>query len=104
VLLIAFWPVRMPIAGPLLGLWFLSPAVAWWLSRELAPAPVRLSDEQRLFLYKLSRRTWRYFEVCVAAEENWLAPDNVQEHPARVVASRTSPTNIGVAAGGPGGL
>ena len=95
--LIAFWPDRMPSAGPLLGLWFLSPAVAWWLSRELARAPVRLSHEQRLFLHKLSRRTWRYFEVCVAAEENWLAPDNVQEHPERVVASRTSPTNIGVA-------
>ena len=96
-LLMALWPERLPIAGALLVLWFLSPGVAWWLSRELAPAPIGLTDEQRLFLHKLARRTWRFFEVCVAAEENWLAPDNVQENPARVVASRTSPTNIGVA-------
>ena len=45
----------------------------------------------------LSRRTWRYFEVFVTAEENWLPPDNFQEHPAPVIASRTSPTNIGMA-------
>ena len=96
-LLIAFRPASGPSAAPLLGMWFLSPAVAWWLSRELTPAPVSLSDDQRLFLHKLSRRTWRYFEECVASEDNWLAPDNVQEHPARVVAARTSPTNIGVA-------
>ncbi len=96
-LLIAFRPASVPGAVPLLELWFLSPAVAWWLSRELSPAPVRLSYEQRQFLHKLSRRTWRYFEDCVNAEDNWLAPDNVQEHPTRVVAPRTSPTNIGVA-------
>jgi cyclic beta-1,2-glucan synthetase len=86
-----------PVAGPLLGLWLLSPVVAWWLSRPLAAPPARLSDKQRAFLGKLSRRTWRYFEVFVSAEENWLAPDNFQEHPVPVVASRTSPTNIGLA-------
>jgi len=96
-LLVAFRPATLPGAAPLLALWLFSPAVAWWLSRELVPAPARLSAEQRLFLHKLSRRTWRYFEECVAPEDNWLAPDNVQEHPARVVAPRTSPTNIGVA-------
>ncbi|MBI2806708.1 MAG: hypothetical protein HYX68_17150 [Planctomycetes bacterium] len=59
--------------------------------------PVHLSDSQKLFLRKLSRRTWRYFEVFVSAEENWLPPDNFQEKPADGIASRTSPTNIGVA-------
>ena len=63
----------------------------------LAAPPVRLSDAAAVFLGKLSRRTWRYFEVFVTAEENWLPPDNFQEHPARAVASRTSPTNIGMA-------
>ena len=37
------------------------------------------------------------FEVFVTAEENWLPPDNFQEKPADGVASRTSPTNIGMA-------
>ncbi len=86
------WP-----AFPLLLMWTFSPLVAWWLSRPLLAPPVRLSDKQRQFLQKLSRRTWRYFEVFVTAEENWLPPDNVQERPSLVIASRTSPTNIGMA-------
>jgi cellobiose phosphorylase len=90
-------PGRLPAAAPLLVAWCIGPAVAWWLSRTLAPPEVRLSDAQRIFLQKMTRRTWRFFETCVTAEENWLAPDNVQEHPTRLVAPRTSPTNIGLA-------
>jgi cyclic beta-1,2-glucan synthetase len=90
-------PTSLFSASPLLGLWFLSPAVAWWLSRTLAPSPVRLSRRQRRFLHKLSRKTWRFFECFVNAEDNWLPPDNVQEHTTLAVASRTSPTNIGIA-------
>jgi cellobiose phosphorylase/PAS domain-containing protein len=86
------WP-----AIPFLVIWTLSPLVAWWLSRPLQAPPVRLSERQREFLQKLSRQTWRYFEVFVTAEENWLPPDNVQEQPALAIASRTSPTNIGMA-------
>jgi ferredoxin len=37
------------------------------------------SETQRAFLGQLSRRTWRYFEVFVTAEENWLPPDNFQD-------------------------
>jgi cyclic beta-1,2-glucan synthetase len=84
-------------AGPLLALWFISPIVAWWLSRPLTARPVRLADAQRIFLGKLSRRTWRYFEVFANEEQHWLPPDNFQDHPTPVVATRTSPTNIGVA-------
>jgi cellobiose phosphorylase len=97
VFLILYGPALFPAAAPLLGLWLVSSVVAWWLSRSLAAPPVRLSGGQQIFLGKLSRRTWRYFEVFVTAEENWLPPDNVQERPARGVASRTSPTNIGMA-------
>ena len=97
VLLVVYRGDMLPTAGPLLVLWFISPGLAWWLSRPLAPAPVRLSDQQRVFLDKLARLTWRYFEVFVNDEENWLPPDNFQEQPAPVIASRTSPTNIGMA-------
>lgn len=95
--LIVFGTTLLPVAAPLLGLWLVSPGVAWWLSRSLAMPPARLSPEQQVFLRKLSRRTWRFFEATVTVDENWLPPDNVQEHPARGVASRTSPTNIGMA-------
>ena len=71
--------------------------VGWWISRPLVVEPPRLSDAQRTFLRGLSRQTWRYFEVLINAEQNWLPPDNFQEVPTPMVASRTSPTNIGMA-------
>ena len=96
--LLAVWePAMLLVALPFCALWLVSPLVAWWLSRTLPAVPVHLSDSQRVFLRKLARRTWRYFEVFVTADENWLPPDNYQERLADGIASRTSPTNIGVA-------
>lgn len=86
-----------PVSAPFLGLWLASPAIAWWLSCPIPAPEPQLSEKQIVFLRKLARRTWRYFEVFVTEEENWLPPDNFQEHPAVNIASRTSPTNIGVA-------
>ncbi len=88
-------PPMLTVAWPLLLLWFLSPVVAWFISRPLTQRVARLTDKQRGFLGVVSRRTWRYFEQYVTAEENWLPPDNIREEPS-LVASRTSPTNIGV--------
>jgi cyclic beta-1,2-glucan synthetase len=95
--LILFQPASLAPAAPLCALWFVSPAIGWWLSRTLAAAPVRLSPRQRRFLRNLSRRTWRFFETFVTQEENWLPPDNVQERATEIIAPRTSPTNIGIA-------
>jgi cyclic beta-1,2-glucan synthetase len=44
-------------------------------------APSRLSENQHRFLEKLSRKTWRYFEEFVTAEDHWLPPDNIQQNP-----------------------
>ncbi|HEY5089207.1 MAG TPA: cyclic beta 1-2 glucan synthetase, partial [Polyangia bacterium] len=96
-LIIVYRPASLAPASPFLGLWFVSPAIGWWLSRTLPPPPIRLSGRQRAFLSKLARKTWRFFETFVTAEENWLPPDNVQEHTVLVVAPRTSPTNVGIA-------
>ena len=79
--------------GPLVFL----PAIAWWISRPLTRREARLTDEQTLFLRKLSRKTWAFFETFVGPEDHWLPPDNYQEHPVGVVAHRTSPTNMGLA-------
>ena len=57
----------------------------------------KLSAEQTVFLRKLARKTWGFFETFVTAEDHWLPPDNYQEHPLAVVAHRTSPTNMGLA-------
>ena len=90
-------PGELVVSGPVLLLWLVSPVVGWWISRPLVADQPVLSDAQQTFLRGLARQTWRYFEVLVNAEENWLPPDNFQEVPTPVVASRTSPTNIGMA-------
>ena len=90
-------PAALVTAGPVLALWFASPAVAWWLSRPLARPRAALSANQILFLRKLSRRTWAFFETFVGPEEHWLPPDNYQEYRIGAIAHRTSPTNMGLA-------
>ena len=94
--LASFRPGILLAAGPLLLLWGTSPFLAWWLSRPIPTRDARLSAEQGEFLHRLSRKTWAFFETFVGAESHWLPPDNFQEHPAPVVAHRTSPTNIGL--------
>jgi len=90
-------PGILPYAGPVLLAWLTGPSLAWWLSRPMVRAAPHLSANQLYFLEKLSRRTWRYFEEFVTTQDNWLPPDNIQKNPDLVVASRTSPTNIGMA-------
>ncbi|MBI4566244.1 MAG: cyclic beta 1-2 glucan synthetase [Planctomycetes bacterium] len=84
-------------ASPVLLLWFLSPLAAWWVSRPLPSGSTRLGDGDALFLRQVARLTWRYFEVFVGPQENWLPPDNFQERPSHRVAHRTSPTDMGLA-------
>ncbi|MFA6148578.1 MAG: glucoamylase family protein [bacterium] len=90
-------PFALTTAGPILALWFASPAVAWWISRPLARRGAALSADQALFLRKLSRKTWSFFETFVGPEDHWLPPDNYQEYRVGAVAHRTSPTNMGLA-------
>jgi cellobiose phosphorylase len=89
-------PIALEAAVPILLLWWVSPAIAFWISRPIPRRAAHLSNEQTLFLKSLSRKTWQFFETYVGPEDNWLPPDNVQEHPVEVVAHRTSPTNIGL--------
>ena len=83
-------------AAPVLLLWFMAPVIAWWISLPTERDTAELSATQTLFLHTLARKTWSFFEDFVGAEDNWLPPDNMQEHPAWVVAHRTSPTNVGM--------
>ena len=87
----------LAVAAPILFLWFVSPVIAWWISRPLARREAQLTMEQTLFLRKLARRTWAFFETFVGPDDHWLPPDNYQEHPVASVAHRTSPTNMGLA-------
>ena len=90
-------PAALAAAWPILGLWFASPVIAWWISRPLARREARLTADQIIFLRKLSRKTWAFFETFVGPEDHWLPPDNYQEYRVATVAHRTSPTNMGLA-------
>ena len=90
-------PEALPVAAPVLLLWLLSPLLAWWFDRPLARRRAALTAAQVVFLRRLARRTWSFFELHVAAADNHLPPDNVQEHPVARIAHRTSPTNMGFA-------
>ncbi|TAN39363.1 MAG: cyclic beta 1-2 glucan synthetase [Nitrospirae bacterium] len=92
-----FYPAALAAALPILILWFASPVIAWLISRPLARIEARLMPEQTVFLQRLSRKTWAFFETFVGPQEHWLPPDNYQEEPAAVIAHRTSPTNMGLA-------
>jgi cyclic beta-1,2-glucan synthetase len=96
VLLAILQPAQLVVALPILGLWIAAPWIAWWISQPIErPAP-DLSAEQSAFLRQTARKTWHFFETFVTAQENWLPPDNFQEAPNPVIATRTSPTNLGL--------
>ena len=80
----------------LLVSWSLAPAIAWWISLPLDTPRAKLTEDQSVFLRKLSRKTWRFFETFVGPESHWLPPDNYQEKPRSVTANGTSPTNMGL--------
>ena len=90
-------PAALGSAAPVLALWLLSPLLVWWIDRPLQRRQPALTAAQSLFLRRLARRTWAFFEVHVGVEDHHLPPDNVQEHPVGRIAHRTSPTNMGFA-------
>ena len=96
-LLVALQPTQLFPALPVLGLWLAAPWIAWWISQPIASPTPELTAGQLAFLRHAARRTWHFFEMFVTAQENWLPPDNFQEVPVPVIASRTSPTNMGLA-------
>jgi cellobiose phosphorylase len=96
ILLAALGSPAEASAAPILLLWFVSPAIAWWVSRPLPRSEANLGTDEIAFLRKLARRTWAFFETFVGPDDRWLPPDNEQEHPAAVIAHRTSPTNMGL--------
>jgi cellobiose phosphorylase len=96
-LVLSLRAAESPFALPILGIWLAAPWIAWRISQPIESAPPDLTAEQVAFLRRTARKTWHFFETFVTARENWLPPDNFQEIPAPTVASRTSPTNMGLA-------
>ena len=98
LLVAAINPAALLVALPLLAVWFVSPQVAYRISRPDANAEtlVALSTDQEVALHHLARQTWLFFEQLVGPEDHWLPPDHYQEAPRNLTSHRTSPTNIGM--------
>ena len=90
-------PTQMPLALPFFGIWLAAPWIAWRISQPIQSVTPDLTAVQSVFLRRIARKTWHFFDTFVTAQENWLPPDNFQEVPVATVASRTSPTNMGLA-------
>ena len=95
VIVIFAAPGSWPVATPFIILWLLSPAIALWASQPRFVSQ-SISDTDARALRLTARRTWRFFETFVTAEDHALPPDNFQEDPKPVIAHRTSPTNMGL--------
>jgi len=97
-LLIIFAPKSLIVAAPFLILWTIAPFIAFRLGlpKDKSEPKNKLGAGDIRWLRHTARRTWRYFETFVGETDHWLPPDNFQQDPADVIASRTSPTNIGL--------
>ena len=89
---------RSLLLGSLLCIaWAAAPLWTWWVSRPCPPKrDATLPAPDQRYLEDMARDTWRLFERCVGADDNFLPPDNLQLTPETLVAHRTSPTNIGL--------
>ena len=96
-LLLLYGTPTPAFAAALCLLWAASPLWIWWVSRTRpAPTEASLPVADQVYLEGIARDTWRLFERCVGATDNFLPPDNLQVTPHDMVAHRTSPTNIGL--------
>ncbi|MEO7485238.1 MAG: glucoamylase family protein, partial [Ferruginibacter sp.] len=94
-LLVSF-SFSVAIALPFLISWACAPFFVWYLSKPTILHIADVSHSQKIYLRKLARKIWDFFENFVTEEDNWLPPDNYQQEPVERTAHRTSPTNIGL--------
>ncbi|MDB4883653.1 MAG: hypothetical protein JWL95_2419, partial [Gemmatimonadetes bacterium] len=76
--------------------WTLAPEMAFALSAPRERADLALLTSERATALRYAREHWQYFAHFVGPDTHWLVPDNFQATPSPVVATRTSPTNIGL--------
>lgn len=88
------WPVW---TTALCALWAATPLWVWLGSRPWRlPRAAAPSTLDREYLLGIAHDTWQFFARHVGPQSHHLPPDNVQTLPQRMVAQRTSPTNIGL--------
>lgn len=70
--------------------------VAHYSARPSVEQESRLSPKDRDTLISYNAAMWRYYEEYANRQNHFLPPDNIQQSPVFRIATRTSPTNIGM--------
>lgn len=97
LIFISLFRLDILIIGLIIALaWLSGPYIAFKISQEVTDNIKLLTTDEERYLYKVARRTWSYFEICVNKEHNFLPPDNFQKFNGKGLAPRTSPTNVGL--------
>jgi cellobiose phosphorylase len=89
-------PDRLRWALPVALLWMAGPELAYLTGRPSRHVDERLLPVDQRFLRRAALRCWTFFEDFVTPVHHHLIPDNYQEDRDPPLASRTSPTNIGL--------
>jgi cyclic beta-1,2-glucan synthetase len=89
-------PAGLFVLALLVPCWLLAPELAHQLSAPIVRADLELSATERETALRLARVHWNYLATFTGPSTHWLVPDNYQETPDPIVATRTSPTNIGL--------
>ena len=76
-------------------LWLIAPTIAYEISK--VPGKEETLDKEDIdYLRNIGKKTWDFFKDNINEKNNFLPPDNFQEDRKEKVATRTSPTNIGL--------
>ena len=80
------------------ALFLIAPIIEWYISQEeKVLKPIEYLERQDIdYCKEIASRTWNFFKDYINETNNFLPPDNYQEDRKEKIASRTSPTNIGL--------
>lgn len=96
ILLVAVSPSQLLAVAPVVLFWLCAPLFACWISDPVSRSTQPLVASQQQLLQEIALQTWTFFDELISEETNYLVPDNLQLFPKRVIAFRTSPSNIGL--------
>ena len=89
-------PINLIAGGIIATMWFSAPFVLFATSRTNRTVREKLNPAEEAELHEIARRTWKYFEDNLTAQNHYLVPDNFQVNREYQVDYKTSATNIGL--------
>lgn len=70
--------------------------LTFFTSAEIRQKTGKIKESQKEKVNSYASAMWGFYEDLCGKENNFLPPDNIQFSPVKAIASRTSPTNIGL--------